>query len=202
MYAIFLDGFTLLITRYNIGLNKVRFIGLCERETSLSIDRRAKEDEHQNEECIAYSRAYGHIFRSILRVAVRSVPTPGQMRKSRTTMDNPWSALVVLLLRDPHVLEGRQAGENGTSNPDAVLAFRRGDHSHSHTVRREVGELFAHAVGDAGIHGRPTGEDDVAVSDGKGVRNLHVGGEPQRLTGRAGYRCRRRRSEEGISSRV
>ena len=91
-------------------------------------------------------------------------------------MDNPRSAFVVLLLRNPHVLEGRQAGENGTSNPDAVLAFRRRDDSHSHTVRREVGELFAHAVGDAGIHGRPTGEDDVAVPNEKEVRNPQVGG--------------------------
>ena len=98
------------------------------------------------------------------------------MRNQRTTVNNPWSALVVLLLRDPHVLEGRQAGENGTSNPDAVLALRRGDDSHSHAVRREVGELFAHAIGDARVHGRPTGEDDVAVPKEKGVRNQHVGG--------------------------
>ncbi len=91
-------------------------------------------------------------------------------------MNNPWSTLVVLLLRDPHVLEGRQAGENGSSNPDAVLAFGRGDDSHSYTVRREGGELFGHAVGDARVHGRPTGEDDIAVPKGKGVRNPDVRG--------------------------
>jgi len=34
-------------------LNKVKFIGLCERETGLSSDRRVKEDEHQIEERIA-----------------------------------------------------------------------------------------------------------------------------------------------------
>ena len=91
-------------------------------------------------------------------------------------MNNPWSALIVLLLRDPHVLEGRQAGENGPSNPDAVLAFGRGDDFHSYTVRREGGELFAHAVGDAGVHGRPTGKDDIPVPKGKRVRNLHIRG--------------------------
>ena len=137
------------------------------KRTSLSSDRRAKEDENRNEERIAYLWAYWHIIRSILCGAVRSVSTPGQMRNQRTAVNNPWSAFVVLLLRDPHVLEGRQAGEDGPSNPDAVLAFRGGDHSHSHAVRREVGELFAHAVGDAGIHGSPTGEDDVAVPNEK-----------------------------------
>src|SRR4051812_10342866 len=33
------------------------------------------------------------------------------------------TALVVLLLRDPHLLEGRQGGENGTTDPDRVLAL-------------------------------------------------------------------------------
>ena len=91
-------------------------------------------------------------------------------------MNNRRSTLVVLLLRNPHFLEGRQTGEDRPSNPGAVLAFRRGDDFHSGSVRREGDELFAHAVGDPGIHGRPTGEDDVAVPKEKGVRNQHVGG--------------------------
>ena len=167
MHAISLHVSILHFTRYNILLNKVRFIGLCERETSLSSDRRAKEDEHQNGECIAYSRAYGHIIRSILRVAVRSVPTLGQMRKSRTTMNNRRSAVIVLLLRNPHPREGRKTGQDRPSNPSAVLAFRRGDNFHSLSVWREGDELFGHAVGDPGIHGRPTGEDDIAVPNEK-----------------------------------
>jgi len=126
------------------------------------------------------TRAYWHIIRSILRVEVSSITTPSQIRKPRTTVDNPWSALVELLLRDPHVLEGRQAGKNGPSNPNAVLAFRRGDHSHSHTVRRKVGELFAHAVGDAGVHGRSIGDDNVAVPRGDWVRKPHIEGNAKK----------------------
>ena len=57
---------------------------------------------------------------------------------------------MVLLLRDPHVLEGRQAGEYGTSNPGTVLAFWYSDGPHSHAVRGKVSELLSHAVGDAG----------------------------------------------------
>lgn len=82
-------------------------------------------------------------------------------------MDNGRSALVVLLLRDPHVLEGRQAGKDGPSDPDTVLAFGRGDNSHFHTAGSEIGELFGHAVSDTRVHGRSTGEDDVAVPNGK-----------------------------------
>lgn len=34
-----------------------------------------------------------------------------------------WAALVVLGLGDPHLLEGAQAGQDGATNPDGVLAL-------------------------------------------------------------------------------
>ena len=108
-------------------------------------------------------------------------------------MDNPRSALVVLLLRDPHVLEGRQAGKDRASNPNTVLAFGRGDDSDFYAPRREVGELFGHPVGDARVHRRSTGEYDVAVPKGKAAKDLtdRMEGE-EGLTSRGEYRCRKR----------
>ena len=71
-------------------------------------------------------------------------------------MDNRRTALMVLLLRNPHVLEGRQAGEYGTPNTGTVLAFGYGDGPHSHATGGEICELFGHAVGDPREEGRST----------------------------------------------
>jgi hypothetical protein len=40
-------------------------------------------------------------------------------------MDNAWTRLVVFVFGDPHGLEGRQGGQDGTTNPNRVLALRR-----------------------------------------------------------------------------
>ena len=78
-------------------------------------------------------------------------------------MDNGGAALVVLLLGDPHLLEGRERGKNGTTDPDGVLALGRRDDLDAHARGRERRELLLHAVRDTGEHGGTTGEDDVAV---------------------------------------
>jgi len=39
-------------------------------------------------------------------------------------VDDGWAGLVVLLLADPHLLEGGQGGEDGSTDPDGVLALR------------------------------------------------------------------------------
>ena len=42
-------------------------------------------------------------------------------------VDNGWAALVVLLLGDPHLLEGGEGSQDGSSDPDGVLPFRGSD---------------------------------------------------------------------------
>ena len=66
------------------------------------------------------------------------------------------SALVVLLLGDPHLLEGGQGGQNRTTDPDGVLALRRRDDLDLHGRRRQSGDLLLHTVGDTGVHGGTT----------------------------------------------
>ena len=43
------------------------------------------------------------------------------------SVDDGWSGLVVLLLGDPHLLEGGQGGQDGASDPHRVLALGRSD---------------------------------------------------------------------------
>lgn len=42
-------------------------------------------------------------------------------------MDNGWAGFIVLLLCDPHLLEGGQGGQDGATDPDRVLALRWGN---------------------------------------------------------------------------
>jgi len=42
-------------------------------------------------------------------------------------VDDGGAALIVLLLGDPHLLEGGEGSEDGASDPDGVLPLRRGD---------------------------------------------------------------------------
>lgn len=52
-----------------------------------------------------------------------------EMRISHTletlAVDNGRTALVILLLGDPHLLEGREGSKNGTTDPDGVFTLRR-----------------------------------------------------------------------------
>lgn len=42
-------------------------------------------------------------------------------------MDDAGAGLVVLLLRDPHLLEGGQRGQDGATDPYGVLPLRGSD---------------------------------------------------------------------------
>ena len=49
----------------------------------------------------------------------------GPLSLEALPVDNAWAGLVVLLLGDPHLLEGGERGKDGTTNPDGVLPLRR-----------------------------------------------------------------------------
>ena len=68
-------------------------------------------------------------------------------------MHNGRSGLVVLLLGDPHVLEGGERGQDGASDPDREFPLRRSHNLDLHGVGGEGGHLLLHPVGNAGVHG-------------------------------------------------
>jgi len=71
-------------------------------------------------------------------------------------VDDRRTALVVLLLRDPHLLEGGQGGQNGTTDPDGVFTLRRSDDLNLHGGRGKGGDFLLHTVGDTWVHGGTT----------------------------------------------
>merc|ERR550532_961639 len=78
-------------------------------------------------------------------------------------VDNGWAALVVLLLGDPHLLEGGEGGQDGSSDPDGVLPLRGSDDLDLDGGGSQGGDLLLHPVGDTGVHSGASGHDGVGV---------------------------------------
>jgi len=78
-------------------------------------------------------------------------------------VDDSGSALIVLLLGDPHLLEGGEGCQDGATDPDGVLPLGRSDDLDLHGGGSHGGDLLLHAVGDAGVHRRPTRKHRVGV---------------------------------------
>merc|ERR1711978_270308 len=78
-------------------------------------------------------------------------------------VDDGGAALVVLLLGDPHLLEGGQGGQDGASDPDGVLPLGGSDDLDLDGEGSQGGDLLLHPVGNTGVHGGATGHDGVGV---------------------------------------
>ena len=68
------------------------------------------------------------------------------------SMDDGWARLVILSLRDPHLLEGAQGGQDGATNPDTVLPLRRSHNFDFHCGGCQCGQLLGHALTNALEH--------------------------------------------------
>ncbi|TRY75422.1 hypothetical protein TCAL_16795 [Tigriopus californicus] len=113
-------------------------------------------------------------------------------------VDNGRSALVVLLLGDPHLLEGGQGSQDGASDPDGVLPLRGRDDLDLDGGRGQGRDLLLHTISDTGVHGGAAGHDGVGVQVLTDVHvALHdrvVGG----LVDAAGFHAQERGLEEGL----
>jgi hypothetical protein len=67
-------------------------------------------------------------------------------------VDNGWTALVILLLGDPHLLEGRERCKDRTTNPDGVFALGRSDNLDLHRRGSECSDFLLHTIGDTWVH--------------------------------------------------
>merc|ERR1719331_1970064 len=66
-------------------------------------------------------------------------------------VDNGGAALVVLLLRDPHLLEGGEGSEDGATDPDGVLPLGKSS------------DLLLHPVSNTRVHGGAARHDSVGI---------------------------------------
>merc|ERR1712107_139454 len=94
--------------------------------------------------------------RGLLRIAKHR-----GLRLEALAVDDGWAALVVLLLGDPHLLEGGEGSQDGASDPDGVLPL--GWSVDLDVGGSQGGDLLLHAVSDTGVHGGASGHDGVGV---------------------------------------
>jgi len=79
------------------------------------------------------------------------------------SVDDGRSGLVVLLLGDPHLLEGGERSEDGATDPDGVLSLWGSDDLDLHGGWGEGGDFLLHSIGNTGVHGGTAREDVVGV---------------------------------------
>jgi len=78
-------------------------------------------------------------------------------------VDNGWATLIILLLGDPHLLEGGQGSKDGSSNPDGVLPLGRSDDLDLDGGGSEGSDLLLHTISNTGVHGGASGHDSVGI---------------------------------------
>merc|ERR1739842_46142 len=115
-------------------------------------------------------------------------------------VDDGGAALVVLLLGDPHLLEGGQGGQDGASDPDGVLPLGGSDDLDLDGGGSKGGDLLLHTVSNTGVHGGASGHDGVGVQVLPDVHvALHDGVEGG-LVDAAGLHSEEGRLEEGLGA--
>jgi len=79
------------------------------------------------------------------------------------SVDDLGARFIIVLFGDPHLLEGGEGGQDGATNPDGVLTFRRSNDLDLHGLRGERLDFLLHASIDTFEHGGTAGQDDVAI---------------------------------------
>jgi len=78
-------------------------------------------------------------------------------------VDDRGTRLVVLLLGDPHLLEGRERGQDGATDPDGVFAFWGSNDLDLHGRGGEGSQFLLETVSNSWEHGGSARADNVTV---------------------------------------
>merc|ERR1712117_357656 len=78
-------------------------------------------------------------------------------------VDDGGTRLVVLLLGDPHLLEGGQGSKDGASDPDRVFPLRRSNDLDLHGGGSKGSDFLLHSVSDSRVHGGASRQNSVGV---------------------------------------
>merc|ERR1712001_731394 len=122
------------------------------------------------------------------------------MRLEALPVDNGWAALVVLLLGDPHLLEGGEGGQDGATDPDGVLPLRWSNDLDLNGGWSQGSDLLLHAVSNTGVHGGASGHDGVGVQVLPDVNIALHDGVVGGLVDAAGLHSQEAGLEEGLGA--
>merc|ERR1719486_255761 len=113
-------------------------------------------------------------------------------------VDNGWAALIVFLLGDPHLLEGGEGRQDGSSDPDGVFPFWRSNDLDLNGGWSKSGDLLLHTISNTGVHGGASGHDSVGVQVLPDVNIALHDGVVGGLMDTAGFHSEEGRLEEGL----
>jgi hypothetical protein len=120
------------------------------------------------------------------------------MHLEALAVDNGGSALIVLLLGDPHLLEGGEGGQDGATDPDGVLPLRGSNDLDLDGGGSQGSDLLLHPVSNTRVHGGATGHDSVGIEI---LADVHVAlhdGVVGGLMDAAGLHAQEGRLEESL----
>merc|ERR1719402_1006330 len=78
-------------------------------------------------------------------------------------VDNGWSALIILLLGDPHLLEGGEGSKDGASDPDRVFPLWRSNDLDLDGGWSKSSDFLLHTVSNTRVHGGASRHDSVGI---------------------------------------
>merc|ERR1712137_512786 len=113
-------------------------------------------------------------------------------------VDNGWAALVVLLLGDPHLLEGGQRSQDGSTDPDGVFPLRWSNGLDLNGGWSQGSDLLLHSVSNTRVHGGASGHDSVGIQVLPDVNIALHDGVVGGLMDTAGLHTQERGLEEGL----
>merc|ERR1712082_246266 len=113
-------------------------------------------------------------------------------------VDNGWAALIVLLLGDPHLLEGGEGSKDGSSDPDRVLSLWWSNDLDLDGGWGKSGDLLLHSVGNTGVHGGASRHDSVGIEILTDVNIALHDGVVGGLVDAAGFHSKEGRLEESL----
>merc|ERR1712026_500159 len=113
-------------------------------------------------------------------------------------VDNGGTALVVLLLGDPHLLEGGEGGQDGATDPDRVLPLRRSNDLDLNGGGSQGSDLLLHTISNTRVHGGATRHDGVGIQVLPDVHIALHDGAVGGLMDTAGLHAKEGRLEEGL----
>merc|ERR1711950_72428 len=113
-------------------------------------------------------------------------------------VNNGGSALVVLLLGDPHLLEGGEGGQDGSSDPDRVFPFWGSNNLDLDGGGSQGSDLLLHTISNTRVHGGATRHDSVGIQVLPDVNIALHDGVMGGLMDTAGLHAKEGRLEEGL----
>merc|ERR1719341_3243876 len=113
-------------------------------------------------------------------------------------VDNGWAALIVLLLGDPHLLEGGEGSKDGSSDPDRVFPLWGSDDLDLDGGWSKSSDFLLHTVSNTGVHGGASGHDSVGIEILTDVNIALHDGVVGGLVDAAGFHSEEGRLEESL----